>query len=310
MTELLRLPRQSAGASLSLCIASLGSAEALSRIQSALTLLRPEPGWELVLVINGGNAPVLEPEHWRSLGWALRILHQAQPGKSRALNRAMAEAAGELLVFTDDDVVPDPGWLKQLVEATARYPGTEIFGGRILPLGEVPEWIRRSSNLQQALLSEHDYGEQDRPYPLGHYPIGPNMAVRRAAVSRRAARWNEALGPGTALPVGDESGFLAQLSPPEATDRLYVAAARVYHTVDGRYFPLPRALRRAFQIGLAAGRLSVHQPMTPEVASRVARGLPSRVAERLCGLRSGRELACVLARAGGVLVGSKLSRRY
>jgi len=312
MTELLRIEAGDAAAhcGLSLCIATLGSAEALRQVQRGVAVLPVRPDWELVLVINGGPVPQLDPEAWRELGWTLRIFHEPRRGKSRALNLAMTAARGDLLVFTDDDVQPEADWLDRFLVAASANPGISVFGGRILPRGEVPAWIRRSSNLQQALLSEHEYGSKDRRYPLGHYPIGPNMAVRRHAIEAVCARWIEALGPGTALPVGDESGFLSQISAAEAEDRYYVAAALVHHSVDGRYFPITRAALRAFQIGLAAGRLSVYRSLPPAAARVASRGLPSRIVARVLGLRSGRELVCVVARAAGVLVGSRWSTRY
>ena len=312
MTELFRRPATDSAppCSVSLCIATLGSAEALRQVQAGLSVLPTRPDWELILVINGRAVPQLDPDSWNALGWRLSLLHEPRPGKSRALNLAMTAARGDLLVFTDDDVQPEADWLDRFQAAATAHPEIEIFGGRILPRGNVPDWVRRSSNLQQALLSEHDYGGRDRRYPLGHYPIGPNMAVRRRAVDAVGARWIEELGPGTSLPVGDESGFLAQISPAEAGDRYYVASAVVHHTVDGRYFPIARAVRRAFQIGLAAGRLSARHRMTPTAARAVASSLPARVMERVLGLRSIQELACVVSRATGVLVGSRFSTRY
>ncbi|MDP3858336.1 MAG: glycosyltransferase [Stagnimonas sp.] len=298
------------GYQLSLCIATLGSPQALDALWQSLARLETGLRWELILVINGCARPKLDPASWRSLSCVVRVLHEPRPGKSRALNLALAQAQGELLVFTDDDVLPDERWLDRLAAAAAAHPQVAIFGGRIRARGVVPAWVRDSSNLRQALLSEHDYGEVDGYYPLGHYPIGPNMAVRRAAVASHGARWIESIGPGTTLPVGDESSFLAQISRPDAQDRYYVADAVVHHLVDGRYFPLRRATRRAFQIGLSAGKLSANRPMGRAAARAVALSLPVRIAQRICGLRSTRELICVLARAVGVMIGSRMQSRY
>lgn len=278
---------------LSLCVATLGERGRLEPFGRALRALQASAAWELVLVVNGTGAAPATVAPWLD-GVTLRLLHEPRPGKSRALNAAMAAAAGELLVFTDDDVVPDPDWLERLAAAAVRHPSARVFGGRILTTGTVPAWIRRSSNLQEILTSEHDLGLEERPYPAGKYPIGPNLAVRRSAIG--AARWPEHLGPGTACPVGDESAFLLQLSAPAAADRIYVADARVRHAVAPAYFSLRAAVWRACLAGYTGGRFQ-------QRARFADTPLATRAVHRLLRLRSLRELTCVAARAGGFLWG-------
>ena len=57
----------------------------------------------------------------------LIIVNESRPGKSRALNKALSQANGDLLVFTDDDVVVDPEWLKQLYKVSKRIPACQCF---------------------------------------------------------------------------------------------------------------------------------------------------------------------------------------
>src|SRR5207247_4647999 len=47
---------------------------------------------------------------------AVRYLTVETPGKSHAVNAALAIARGEILAFTDDDVRPDPEWVRQIVK--------------------------------------------------------------------------------------------------------------------------------------------------------------------------------------------------
>lgn len=61
-----------------------------------------------------------------------RLIANAAPmGPSHGRNRAAAIARGRLLVFLDDDAVPQPGWLEAIL---ARDDGTRILGGRILDM--------------------------------------------------------------------------------------------------------------------------------------------------------------------------------
>jgi glycosyltransferase involved in cell wall biosynthesis len=69
--------------------------------------------WELIVADNGSTdktADVLERAGKRL---PLLALHEPAPGKNRAINRALAAGRGELLIFTDDDVEPDAGWVQE-----------------------------------------------------------------------------------------------------------------------------------------------------------------------------------------------------
>ena len=48
-----------------------------------------------------------------------RYLREDRPGASRARNRGIVEATGEVIAFLDDDCVVDPGWLDELGETLA-----------------------------------------------------------------------------------------------------------------------------------------------------------------------------------------------
>ncbi len=136
-------------------------------------------------------------------------------------------------------------------------------------------------------------------YGFGKYPIGPNMAVRRTALLAASARWPVNQGPGTSLPVGDESVFLSQISPPEDSSRLYLADAVVYHPIDDRYIGLKAAARRAYQGGYASGLLNAQLSDT-DAGGSSANG---RALHALRRLRSINEFVCSLTRAAGFYIG-------
>jgi glucosyl-dolichyl phosphate glucuronosyltransferase len=63
----------------------------------------------------------------------IRRLFESQPGLSHARNRAIAEAAGDYVVWTDDDVLVSPEWLAAYARAFARRPDAAVFGGPVAP---------------------------------------------------------------------------------------------------------------------------------------------------------------------------------
>jgi hypothetical protein len=91
----------------------------------------PRSEWELLLIDNASAEP-LPPRF--ALAWHPRARHVAEPelGLTRARLRSIAEAAGDLLVFVDDDNVVAPDYLACAAEISSSYPFLGAWGGRIL----------------------------------------------------------------------------------------------------------------------------------------------------------------------------------
>jgi len=239
---------------ISVIVATRNRRAALARFLDGVLRLPAEPDWELIVVDNGsrdGTAALLASaaDHL-----PLVTIEEHRRGKSRALNKALSHARGELLLFADDDIDPDPLWLTALARAALDYSDANVFGGRILVDQQaVPRWIVDSYNLKTILTTEQDLGDDIQWFAAGEYPVGPSIAVRRRAVESSGCEWPVNLGPGTNIPLGDERAFLMQLSSPQARDRLYVADSIVRHNVTGRELRIASAAARCFLGGYAAG---------------------------------------------------------
>lgn len=183
----------------------------LPRVLEAFTALAPPPGgWKLIAVENAstdGTAAVLESFVPRL---PLAVLRAPGPGKNRALNLGLAQARGDLVVLTDDDVLPAPDWLLRWREAADEHPDWDVFGGRIVPAFEVPapEWLLR--------WAPHDMAYSATPErPAGPVEpglvFGPNMAVR-ARVFAAGHRFDEGVGPSPgSYAMGSETEFTTRL---------------------------------------------------------------------------------------------------
>src|SRR5208282_4181753 len=107
---------------LSVIIATHNRAPRMEKLLDAFCRLRiaPTVKWELIVVDNAskdGTPEVLSSEVSRG---RLPLVHLTEPliGKTRALNRALKSARGALVVFTDDDVIPEKNWLMAFNEAS------------------------------------------------------------------------------------------------------------------------------------------------------------------------------------------------
>jgi GT2 family glycosyltransferase len=65
----------------------------------------------------------------------LRTFVEMTPGIPAARNRGIQESRHEIVLFTDDDCVPQPRWLENMVEPFYRDPHIGEVGGRITYYG-------------------------------------------------------------------------------------------------------------------------------------------------------------------------------
>ena len=197
---------------LTVLLASHNGGHTLPRTLAAFRALRPPAGgWRLVVVDNASS------DDTRSIigsfmgSLPISYLHEARLGKNAALNTGLAHVSGDLVVLTDDDVVPRADWLAELRALADAEPDFTVFGGAILPEWEVePEqWILDWVNLSitYAVL---DLSIAEGPVEPSTI-FGPNMAVRRA-VFDAGYRFDEDVGPrGLEYAMGSESEFIRRL---------------------------------------------------------------------------------------------------
>ena len=92
------------------------------------------PPSEIVCVIDGNpELAAIVRLLAETNAWTLQIVENSQtPGLSGARNTGVAATTAELALFIDDDALPQPDWLEELVNPFAD-PETAAAGGRIDP---------------------------------------------------------------------------------------------------------------------------------------------------------------------------------
>jgi len=197
---------------LTVLIATYNGAATLPYVLEAYrNLASPDGGWQLVIVDNGSTDQTRAIIASFRQRLPLTYLYEPQQGK----NTALPAVSGELVVFTDDDTLPRPNWLKLLRSAADSHPSFAIFGGPILPQWESPpeEWIMAWVPLPVSFGVL--YPRDDGPIPPRLVPsavFGANMAIRTSIVER-GYRFNEAIGPkGSNYAMGSEAELLRRLA--------------------------------------------------------------------------------------------------
>ena len=85
-----------------------------------------------------------------SYAWA-KFIKGPQKGPAANRNNGARLAEGDWLVFTDDDCLPDAGWLKAYAGAIIQYPGCKAFEGAILP----DDWELLKKDMAECPVNSH-----------------------------------------------------------------------------------------------------------------------------------------------------------
>lgn len=221
------------------------------------TRLVPGPyRYQLVVIDNNSTDRTRAVVESYAAQLPVRYLFQPVPGKNRALNLALDTVElGHLVLFTDDDITPDPRWLCEVAAAEARWPGEIAFGGRIDVVYPTPPPVWAEDALIQAFaFAVHHPLEQEGAYPERKVPFGPNYWVR-AAVFQEGRRFDESIGPQPRNRImGDETLFLRSFLD-DGQRIIYVPSARVGHRIQAEMLTPAGILRRARQFGRTAAHL-------------------------------------------------------
>ncbi len=202
-------------------------------------------------------------------------MREDQPGHSRARNRGVAAAGGDVIAFLDDDASPRPDWARRISAPFEADPAIGCVGGAchaVFTDATRPAWL--SDRLLQFAAITRFGPEAREATSSAEWPFGANMAFRREALAQ-AGPFAESLGrEGASLLSGDDSAVIEAVR--RAGWRIWLEpSAVVDHTVHAERCRSRYYWRRLWWQGITRARAT---------ESRVGAGLRMLVAApvRLC----------------------------
>lgn len=241
----------------------------------AAVLGQTHPHLELVLVDNdpasGRVTALLADPAAAALAADPRLRVVAQPvrGLSAARNAGLATARGALVAYTDDDAVPDPTWLAELLAVLRRDPSgvVALVTGRVLA-AEVAtaaqDWFEKAGVFDKGVvqttwavegvpvpagLGEPGHRSAFFPYTAGEVGSGNNMVFRTGAL-RALGGFDEALGAGSPAQGGEDLDVFRRVLL-DGRVAVYSPTAVVRHFHRDTYEAL-RSQMRGYGVGMAA----------------------------------------------------------
>jgi mycofactocin glycosyltransferase len=210
----------------------------------------------LVVVDSASRAPGAVAEVARRHG--AEVLRLDQPGAARARNAGWQATTTELVVFVDDTLMVDGGWLDALVTPLVDDPRRGFVAGRIDAAGgrtgSKPIAVHRAASA--------------RPVEAGDPAPGDSasLAVRVDAL-RAVGGFDERLGPGTWYAAADDLNLLDRILLAGWTGWYEPAARASSPQPDGR----AEIARKVWDYGKASGgRLALLARRDRAVAKQIA----------------------------------------
>jgi cellulose synthase/poly-beta-1,6-N-acetylglucosamine synthase-like glycosyltransferase len=161
-------------------------------VESILESDYPDDGFELVVVDNRPETPATREivDAFADRG-AVVYTRCDLRGQARARNHAVREARGDLLLFTDDDVVVDRSWIAEMVKGfddphvgcvTGRVAAFEVDTPAQALFEEFAGHMR-DDEPRMFDLEAHRPDDPLFPYNAGRFGTGNSMAFRRGVLA-------------------------------------------------------------------------------------------------------------------------------
>ncbi len=226
----------------SIVVCTYNRASSLGDTIKALRALETPAGceWEVLVVDNNSKDNTRTVVERAAASWdRLRYLFEASQGLSHARNRGIAEARGRTILFTDDDVLPEPDWLTRTLAGLDHYRA-DACGGYIAPMWErpPPPWL--TERFYGFLAVRTDRVDDYRIGPQDLTPFGANMAFRRTVFDQVGCFDTQRGRNGAVLASGEDSDMFDRILR-SGLKVVFLGGARVHHKVEAyratkRYF--------------------------------------------------------------------------
>jgi len=218
--------------SITIVIPTHQRAELLARTLESLShlIIPPDCRTELLVIANACTDATeqIVQESTPNLPMKVRFIDDPVSGLSRARNRAVQEANGDILAFFDDDVWVYPDWLANLLSDMDETEADIMLGKAELDWQAVakPVWF---DDMFGGLLSQVDLSRHllQLSEPLG---AGCNMAIRTSLFAS-VGTFSERMGRHGAQLMGGEDTDLIQRALDAGANVFFSPHARVKHWV-------------------------------------------------------------------------------
>lgn len=213
---------------------------------------------ELIIVISDAPALCARIRHsYGKLQTVNLVELDEDDGLSAARNAGAETATGDVVVFTDDDIIAEPDWIGNLIAIYEAQDPVGV-GGNVVPVWpEQKPWYLPSEFFWLVGVMHDTFVDEQRPQRVRN-TFGCNILLNRTAFLE-AGGFRVDLGKNSKNPLqGEEAELLERLD----REFWYAPDAVVHHVVDPNQLRPAYLFRRSFWQGYSKAALT--QELTGE----------------------------------------------
>tara|TARA_B110000902_G_scaffold194815_1_gene220833 strand:+ start:124 stop:1161 length:1038 start_codon:yes stop_codon:yes gene_type:complete len=232
---------------LSIIFATYHSEEILQKSLESYCEIESNYQWELIIVDNANREETREIISLFKDKLPINFIEQSEPGKNNALNKAIPHAKGDLIWFTDNDILPNKNLIDQYVNHARNELDINIFGGKISPDRLLPKWIDVSSPTIRAALGVLDMGEENKIIDADAF-WGGNMLIRKNIFDQGVRFASKELLVVNNHITGSETELLTRLHK-SGHSAMYLKEPEVLHQIRDEQLKVTWLVKRAYKAG-------------------------------------------------------------
>lgn len=232
----------------------------------------PPPGHDVEIIFidnnSSDNTSAVVKEAAGDCPYPVRVIREPQQGHSRARNTGWQAANGEFVLFLDDDVRLDPGFLSAYARGMDRYQ-PEGAGGPIEPFCDypVPRWLDPASPLYAGYVVRVSLGSETRWLNETEFVWGANMAYSRKAL-QEVGGFDTNVGFIGARRLGGEETALQKKIRQHGGRILFIHDAGLLHEIPRHKLSLAFYLKQKYHGGIAGTRTRRSLPGMKDTSRR------------------------------------------
>jgi glycosyltransferase involved in cell wall biosynthesis len=212
---------------ISLIVAVYNGGELLRKNLKSISNLKISPNTEFETLVIDNNSvddtSYIIKEYVKKYPERFRYIYEQKPGRSNALNTGINASKGEIIAFTDHDIILPDDWLIHIKEGFERFHCAGICG-KVLPLWEKtpPIWLKEMQGVLAINLSMKIEKQVEM--------VGCNSAIKRECFIKYGG-FRPDLGVRPGLHIGGEDTEFSYRILKNGEKTVYFPDMLVYHQI-------------------------------------------------------------------------------